>query len=69
MRYFLVDRDRQVCAVTSDRLADAVQVCNVGVGGVDSKEVLLDLTVVVVTKLQHGGRGEDEEEQEEEEER
>lgn len=37
---------------TSDRPADAVQVCDVRVGGFDIKEVLLNLTVVVVTKLQ-----------------
>lgn len=38
--------------VTSDRLADAVQVCDVRVGGVDLAEVLFDLMVVVVAKLQ-----------------
>lgn len=52
--------------VTSDRLADAVQVCDVRVGGVHLEEVLLDLTVAVVTKLQRGGEGEEEDGEEEE---
>lgn len=53
--------------LTSDRLSDAVQVCDVRVGGVDLEEVLLNLMVAVVMKLQCGGRAEDEEWQEEEE--
>lgn len=52
--------------VTSDRLADAVQVCDVRVGSVDLEEVLLDLTVAVVTKLQRGGEGEEKDGEEEE---
>lgn len=55
-------------AVTFHGLADAVQVCDVRVGGVDLEEVLLDLTVVVVAKLQHRGGADDEEGKEEEEE-
>lgn len=66
--YRQADGQTDRCDVTSDRLADAVQVCDVGVGGVDLEEVLLDLTVVVVTKLQRRGGGEDEEGEEEEEE-
>lgn len=56
------------CVVTCDRLADAVQVSDVGAGGVDLEEVLLDLPVAVVTKLQGRGGGEDEEGEDEEEE-
>lgn len=37
---------------------------DVRVGRVDLDEVLLDLTVVVVTKLQRRGGGEEEEEEE-----
>lgn len=55
------------CVVTSDRPADAVQVCDVGIGGVELEEVLLDLTVAVVTKVQRRGWGEDEEGEEEDE--
>ena len=52
------------CAVTSDRLADAVQVYDVGVGSVDLAEVLLDLTVAVITKLKRPSGNEEEEEEE-----
>ena len=45
------DRQADMC-VTCDRLADTVQVCDVRVGGVDLKEILLDLQIAVVTKLQ-----------------
>ena len=57
--------ERRACVFTSDGAADAVQVSDVGVGGVDLVEVLLHLTVVMVTKLQRRGRREEEEEEEE----
>lgn len=40
-----------VCVFTCYRLADAVQMCDVGVGGVDLEEEVFDLTVAVVTKF------------------
>lgn len=54
-----------VCMVTSDRLADAVQVCDVWVGGVDLYQILFNLLIVVVLKVQCGGSGEEDDEEKE----
>lgn len=40
-----------VCVFTCYRPADAVQMCDVGVGGVDLEEEVFDLTVAVVTEF------------------
>lgn len=49
------------CLSTCDGPADGVQVCDLWVGGVDLEEVLLHLTVGVVSKLQRHGDGEEKE--------
>lgn len=52
---------------TCNGSTDAVQVSDVGVGGVGLEEVLLHLTVAVVAEVQReGGGGEQREEEEEE---
>ena len=56
-----------VCVFTSDRSANAVQVCDVRVGCVNLQEEVLHLTVAVVTKLQRRHAGHEEEGGEEEE--